>query len=188
MQIRFITRSGSNQFSGSSYYYYAALQVELEHLVQQPRPAAGPERQGAEAEDVLHQPGTRVGGPIVIPGLFDGRDKAFFFVNYEESRSPGQGTAERDILHPRAQEGIFRYTASGADARSQRAPARARRRNRARWRPSIRRSAALLGRHPIDRAVRAASPTSPIRCCRDSRSSTTPRASRSTRPAASTTT
>jgi hypothetical protein len=25
---------------------------------------------------------------IVIPGLFNGRDKAFFFVNYEESRSP----------------------------------------------------------------------------------------------------
>ena len=51
-------------------------------------------------KEKLFQPGGRVGGPIVIPGLFNGRDKAFFFVNYEESRSPGQKTENRTILHP----------------------------------------------------------------------------------------
>jgi hypothetical protein len=63
-------------------------------------------------ENILHQPGTRVGGPVVIPGLWDGRDRAFFFVNYEESRSPAQLTRTRTILHPRAQEGWFRYNTS----------------------------------------------------------------------------
>ena len=52
----------------------------------------------------------------MIPGLFNGRDKAFFFVNYEESRSPGQNTSERNVLHPRAQEGWFRYTTTTGGA------------------------------------------------------------------------
>ena len=32
----------------------------------------------------------RQGGPIVIPGVYDGRGKAFFFFNYEELRLPEQ--------------------------------------------------------------------------------------------------
>ena len=62
---------------------------------------------------MLHQPGARFGGPIVIPGLWNGRNKAFFFVNYEESRSPGGNTENRTLLHPRAEQGWFRYTAGG---------------------------------------------------------------------------
>jgi hypothetical protein len=115
VQIRFVTRSGSNSFSGSSYYYMQHYKLNSNTWFNNrdlpPDPATG---KAPKAEDVLYQPGTRVGGPIVIPGLFDGRDKAFFFVNYEESRSPGQNTANRNILHPRAQEGWFRYTVSGA--------------------------------------------------------------------------
>jgi hypothetical protein len=113
VQIRFITRSGSNQFSGSSYYYMQHYKLNSNTWFNNRDLPPGPNGKAPKAEDVLYQPGTRVGGPIVIPGLFNGRDKAFFFVNYEESRSPGQGTAERNILHPRAQEGFFRYTASG---------------------------------------------------------------------------
>jgi hypothetical protein len=115
VQIRFVTRSGSNQFSGSSYYYMQHYKLDSNTWFNNrdlpPDPATG---KAPKAQDVLYQPGTRVGGPIVIPGLFNGRDKAFFFVNYEESRSPGQNTAQRNILHPRAEQGWFRYTASGA--------------------------------------------------------------------------
>ena len=62
---------------------------------------------------MLHQPGARFGGPIIIPGLWNGRNKAFFFFNYEESRSPGGNTENRTLLHPRAEQGWFRYTAGG---------------------------------------------------------------------------
>ena len=49
------------------------------------------ERNGLPKNDVkLNQYGGRVGGPIVIPGLFDGRGKAFFFVHYEQLRLPEQ--------------------------------------------------------------------------------------------------
>jgi hypothetical protein len=110
VQIRFVTRSGSNSFSGSSYYYLRHYNLNANTWFNN--------RDGiAKNEDVLHQPGTRVGGPIVIPGLFNGRDRAFFFFNYEESRSPGQNVENRTLLHPRAEQGWFRYTASNGQIR-----------------------------------------------------------------------
>ena len=57
-----------------------------------------------------NQFGVRFGGPIVIPGLFDGHNKAFFFVNYEELRQPSRGHAHnRDVLNPAAQAGNYSY-------------------------------------------------------------------------------
>ena len=103
VQIRFTTRSGSNNYTGSSYYYLQHYKLNANSWFNN--------RNGvAKNEDILHQPGTRFGGPIIIPGVWNGRNKAFFFVNYEQSRSPGQGTENRTVLHPRAQQGIFRYT------------------------------------------------------------------------------
>jgi hypothetical protein len=93
VQIRFVTRSGSNNFAGSSYYYMQHHKLNSNTWFNnRDLPADPATGKAPKAEDVLYQPGTRVGGPIVIPGLFNGRDKAFFFFNYEESRSPGQNT------------------------------------------------------------------------------------------------
>ena len=113
VQIRFVTRSGSNQFNGSSYFYLRHHKLNANTWFNNRDLPPGPDGKAPKGEDKLFQPGTRVGGPIVIPGLFNGRDRAFFFVNYEESRSPGQNTEDRTFLHPRAREGWFRYTASG---------------------------------------------------------------------------
>lgn len=106
-RINFVTRSGSNKFSGSGYHYFRHDKLNANSFSRN--------RDGLPKANLLqNQPGVRVGGPISIPGLFDGRDKAFFFVNYEEFRQPSEFTASRTILHPLAQQGVFRYnTASG---------------------------------------------------------------------------
>src|SRR6185295_5700381 len=54
--------------------------------------------------------GVRVGGPITVPKLIDGKDRAFFFVNYEEFRLPEQQLRQRVVLSPLAQTGIFTTT------------------------------------------------------------------------------
>ena len=110
VQIRFVTRSGSNNYTGSGYFYLRHHSLDANSWFNN--------RDGvAKNEDVLYQPGARFGGPIIIPGVWNGRNKAFFFVNYEESRSPGQNTETRTVLHPLAQQGIFRYQTSGGDVR-----------------------------------------------------------------------
>ena len=106
VQVRFTTRSGTNNYTGSSYFYLRHYKLDATNWFDN--------RDGIpKSEDKLYQPGTRFGGPIVIPGLYNGRNKAFFFVNYEESRSPGQNVETRNILHPRAEQGWFRYNAGG---------------------------------------------------------------------------
>ena len=51
----------------------------------------------------------------VFPDLFSGKDKAFFFVNYEEYRLPEKSSPRtRTIFNPLAQQGIHRFTTTSA--------------------------------------------------------------------------
>ena len=111
--IRMVTRSGSNELHGSAYYYlrHDALNANtwFNNRDLTPDPETG---KAPKTELRQYQPGIRLGGPITFPGLWSGRDKAFFFVNYEETRSPRSVTYTRNLMHPLGQQGIFRYTSS----------------------------------------------------------------------------
>lgn len=134
VQIRFVTRSGGNEFHGSLYNYHrntalnsaywftnrdTSYNVEAAKNCGDPssssfNPATmvpwTPDCRAQRAANLFHQFGGRVGGPITIPGLFNGRNRAFFFVNYEEFRQPTAIVRQRVILHPLAQSGVFRYS------------------------------------------------------------------------------
>jgi hypothetical protein len=102
VQVRFTTRSGGNLFTGSAYHYFRHHKLNTNTWF-------NIRDNIAKASLVLNQPGIRVGGPMTIPGLFDGRNKAFYFLNYEEQRQPTDVTRTRTILHPGGEAGIFRY-------------------------------------------------------------------------------
>ena len=59
----------------------------------------------------------RVGGPIKLPGLYDGSGKAFYFFHYEELRFPNNFTKTRAALRPETLDGTFRYQV-GTEVRS----------------------------------------------------------------------
>jgi hypothetical protein len=110
-QIKFVTRSGTNQLQSSVYHYFRHPSLNTNYYFNKVN--------GLDKNDVvLHQAGGRIGGPIVIPGLFDGRGKAFFFVNYEQFYQPTEVTNERSLLNPDAQRGVFTYL-TGDDERRQ---------------------------------------------------------------------
>jgi len=104
-QIQFTTRSGSNLFSGSAYYYYQSEKLNTNTYFNK---LAGLPKNVA----LQKQPGIRVGGPVYIPKVYDGRGKAFFFFNYEENRTPRTRTDTSDFMTPEAQSGIYRYLTS----------------------------------------------------------------------------
>src|SRR5215510_7235273 len=126
VQIKFVTRSGGNEFHGSLYEYHrntalnsaywftnrdtTPYNVEAAKLCDGVQAPFDPDKCHApRAANLFNQFGGRVGGPIRIPGLFDGRNRAFFFVNYEEFRQPTAVVRQRTILHPLAQSGVFQY-------------------------------------------------------------------------------
>src|SRR5438067_2905283 len=88
VQVKFVTRSGSNNYTGSGYYYYRndALNANtwFNNRNGNPKPAL-----------LQKQGGFRFGGPIV-------RNKVFFFVNHEETRSPSDTSRQRVLLNPQA--------------------------------------------------------------------------------------
>ncbi|HJR59853.1 MAG TPA: carboxypeptidase regulatory-like domain-containing protein [Vicinamibacterales bacterium] len=106
VQIKFVTRSGTNQYSGSLFEFYRNDKLNANTWFNN--------RDGVDKAKLLqNQFGGRLGGPIAIPGLFDGRGKAFFFVNYEEFRQPADITRNRTVLNPLAQQGIYTYNDGG---------------------------------------------------------------------------
>lgn len=115
VQIKFVTRGGTNQYSGSLYEYHRNPWLNANYWFnnrdQNPKPGF---TTAPRDVIILNQFGGRFGGPIWIPKLFNGKDKAFFFVNYEEFRIPEQTTRQRTILSEPARSGVFRYGTSGS--------------------------------------------------------------------------
>ncbi|MGH9660693.1 MAG: carboxypeptidase regulatory-like domain-containing protein, partial [Bryobacteraceae bacterium] len=103
-QVKFVTKSGSNDFHGglfwqhrndffnSNYYFNTVDRLPRDRLI-------------------LNQFGGRVGGPIK-------RNKAFFFVNFEEFRLPQvYNSGAVAIMSDTARQGIFRYRESRGNIR-----------------------------------------------------------------------
>lgn len=119
VQIRFTTRSGSNAITGSLYHYYRndtwkvfgqTLNLNMNTWFNNRNGVAKPKL-------LQNQRGGRLGGPIVIPGLYDGRGKAFFFTNVENFNQPSEITRNRTVFHEQARAGFYRYLGPGNTVR-----------------------------------------------------------------------
>ncbi len=136
VQIKFVTRRGNNEFHGSLYEYHRNPALNSNYWFNNrdlpqlhadtglecgtaAQPGFDPDKCKAQRDRVLlNQYGFRVGGPFLFPkkifgpASFDGRNRAFFFVNYEEFKLPSQVTRNRTILNADARSGIFAYNSS----------------------------------------------------------------------------
>jgi Carboxypeptidase regulatory-like domain len=104
-QIRYTTKSGTNEFRGGAFHQYRSDALNTNTWFNK--------RDNLPKTQLLqNQPGFNIGGPVMLPG-FDGHNRAFFFVNYEELRQPASTRRNHTIFHPDAERGIFRYSAAG---------------------------------------------------------------------------
>ena len=107
VQIRFVTKAGTNNWNGTAYEYlrHDALNANTwfrnRDLPPDPETGKAPKPELRQLHDRL-----RAGRP-------DQENKAFFFFNYEEQRTPSSSTLQRIILTPQAASGVFSYNAAG---------------------------------------------------------------------------
>ena len=94
-QTQFVTRSGGNSFDTEVFFYHRNEAFNATNFFNK---AAGIEKERVR----VHEFGFNVGGPIA-------RDKAFFFLNYEEEREPGSSSVVRRVLTDPARQGDFSY-------------------------------------------------------------------------------
>jgi hypothetical protein len=74
-EVNMVTKSGTNLVHGSLYEYARNTDFDARNFFD---PSTAPMHR--------NQFGGTIGGPAVIPGVYDGRDRTFFFVAYEGTR------------------------------------------------------------------------------------------------------
>jgi hypothetical protein len=80
--FNFTTRSGTNKLHGSAYEYFANEALDAS------RPFTG-----IKPTSRKHDAGGSIGGPVWIPKVYDGRNRTFFFFNYELFRNRATANA-----------------------------------------------------------------------------------------------
>ena len=98
--LSYTMRSGTNQFHGSAYDYWTNEDFN----------AAGPYSHVRNKSRINDFGGT-AGGPVWIPKIYKGRDKTFFFFNYE-SRPTTSVNSTNLITVPTAQYRIGNFSAA----------------------------------------------------------------------------
>lgn len=71
-QVTMISKSGTNQFHGSLFDYYSTPWFRARSPFAPARPTG-----------ISHLPGGSAGGPVYIPGVYDGRNRTFVFGSFE---------------------------------------------------------------------------------------------------------
>ncbi len=77
--VNIVTKSGANQLHGTAYEFFRNDHLDANNFFNN---RAGTKK----AQNTMNQFGGTVGGPVLIPGAYDGRDKTFWFFNYEGLR------------------------------------------------------------------------------------------------------
>ncbi len=97
-EVTTISKSGANAVHGGAFWYYQSAAFD-----------AVPFGAAAKPKLVGNNFGGTVGGPVVVPHLYNGRDKSFFFGTYEGFRLP-QSTPEQYVVPSTLEkQGNFNY-------------------------------------------------------------------------------
>jgi outer membrane receptor protein involved in Fe transport len=98
--INAVMRSGTNQLHGDAYEF-----VRNQILDAAPFTFAGPH---TRSPFHLNQFGGTLGGPVVLPGIYNGKDRTFFFVSYEGGRQrSGANNSTAGVPTPAERTGDF---------------------------------------------------------------------------------
>lgn len=105
--VNIVTKSGDNQLRGSLYEFFRSDKMDandwFNNRAGQPKP-----------HNVFNQFGGTIGGPIYLPRLYDGRNKSFWFFNYEGVRDRRGLTRLFTVPTPLELQGDFSQTLNAA--------------------------------------------------------------------------
>ncbi len=95
-EVTTITKSGTNDLHGTVFYYHqdSGLQARPYGALSKPKL-------------VTNDFGASVGGPVVIPHMYNGHDRTFFFGTYEGYRSPRTSVYQYSVPTVAMKQGNF---------------------------------------------------------------------------------
>lgn len=102
--FNFTSRSGTNRLHGSAYSYFAHEGLNAAQPYQ--ADPADPSKH-FKGEYRKYDFGFSLGGPVVLPGVYDGRNKTFFFVNMERFKADSTAVVLQTVPTSRMRAGDF---------------------------------------------------------------------------------
>ncbi len=91
-----ISKSGTNEFHGSLFWYHHNAALDATEFGQLTKPHL-----------ISNDFGASVGGPVLIPKLYNGKNKTFFFGTYEGLRLPQSQTIQDEVPTQAMRSGNF---------------------------------------------------------------------------------
>ena len=91
-QYQLVTKSGTNEFHGNVNWYHRDTDTEANTWFNNNATPKVPRTQ-----IIQNQYGGNIGGPIVIPHVYHGKDKAFFFFDWDANRIAAGTSVERTV-------------------------------------------------------------------------------------------
>lgn len=102
-EVTVITRGGTNQYHGSSYWYHQNAAFDAVQF--------GSDKKTHKVGNTF---GVRFAGPVTLPHLYNGANRSFFSAGYEGFRFPQQTTKQYTVPTAQMKQGNFtNYSASG---------------------------------------------------------------------------
>jgi hypothetical protein len=99
VHINVVTKSGTNQFHGAAFEYYQSDALDARGYFENRANPPNPRRSD--------QYGFQFDGPVLIPGLYNGRNRTFFMAAFEGVRSETQTSPIISVPTARMRQGDF---------------------------------------------------------------------------------
>jgi hypothetical protein len=105
-QVVLVTKSGTNDFHGNLFYFHRNAALAANEFANNLNGVAKPALR-------QHQYGADIGGPVRIPWLYNGKDRTFFFFNFQKQHQVFPVTLTRTVYTQALKSGVFRYVQGG---------------------------------------------------------------------------
>jgi hypothetical protein len=90
--VNLVSKQGTNTFHGSAYDLLKNRVLDADSWLNDYQNAVFGPKSTTKPMDTQNDFGASVGGPVRVPWLYNGKDKTFFFFNYEGFRQVNGGT------------------------------------------------------------------------------------------------
>jgi hypothetical protein len=112
-QIQILTRSGTNKYTGAATWNVRNSALDANSWTNNHTPFTDPNGFTSNSTQKpwrnSHQYSVSLGGPVQIPGVYDGKNKTFFFTLWQQTISNTRQVVYTNVLTDTARQGIFRY-------------------------------------------------------------------------------
>ena len=102
--ITLVTKGGTNEFHGQGFEYFQNQLFDANSWEQNWQTPYVAGQKAARAQFHTNEYGGRIGGPVTLPKIYNGKNKTFFFFNFDQTKLRSAGTTKLGMAATEAEK------------------------------------------------------------------------------------